>query len=227
MADDLRPDDEDDVEMMISEFHNMENEVRRILSEIRDLHLQQKYDEADQKLRNFWEARPVPFTVVLLAVLEIEDFFDDAESAFGEQEREEMLELSEQYSDLRPMFERAYLDYDEPRKDPVSGGEIGRGYDPEENVPVVEYTLLAGEKRLAETHDYPSRFVRTSYLFLDAAFDVLDDTTDDGLPISESETETIREQLEKVQKTIGKLEEMSELEIQKADREDETIDNPE
>jgi len=206
----MSQEDPTEVSSWVESYYQLEEEVAKLLDEVRDLQLQNEYRAAQERIGTFYEARSNAFKAVYYSLVGTEAFFNDVAQDVNEEAAADLQELSEEYSDLTSDFEVVSASQDTLKQAPISGGAFRRKYDSEVREPLIEYTLYSGSMPVLEATETVGETIATSRLFVEAAGASIEQTTENSLPLSDDESEEITKATERLISSVRELEDLIE-----------------
>lgn len=182
-----------------------------ILDEIQDLYLDDQFDTARAKIRNFLDARPDAFRAIHYSLIGVEEYWEDVHDQMGAEAVEHLSDISEEYDHLSLEFQIAKAEHEGPRENIITGGEIHSiNYDTYDNEIYIRHSLRSGKKDLLLTNDSISNILYNGSIYIDAGVTALQRASDQGLKLTQSELEILGDRLEDMESTITDISESLE-----------------
>lgn len=194
----------------VEAFSDSEREVRSVLDDVREAHLLGEYDDVRERLRALAEAEIGIFQLVALAVLDVEEFYDDLDAQYGDDESpptEALRALGSEYDRLADEIELVFTERVNGLQNPMPTLKCGFGYSNSANLPRLDYDLYSGDVALCEFVHPPSQSLMLARSIVASTSELLRRVEENDDPIAEAERERLAAACRSLREDVAEVDE--------------------
>jgi len=190
---------------LVEDFLDQEAGTRAFLDELQQLAAEGRYAEVRDRLRAFAEHSQGAFFTVALSLRGTAQFFADVEAQMDTEVGDKLRDLEETYGTLADEFSIVRNEQTQDRLNPVTSLSASTTYEAEEEVPLVEYTLLSGEKELFDSRESPEEVLQAAHFLVQSTTDALDAAMEDNLTVNTEELSALIDRREELESELSRL----------------------
>lgn len=182
-----------------------ERGVRALLDELDALAARGEYAAVRERVRDFALSDERAFYAVAFALTGATEFFGDVEAQLGVEPADALRDLAETYPRLEGPFGLVRLEVASDRHNPVTDVDVTTAYVPEEQVPLVEYTLYSGDVGLYDGRGSPQELLRAAGFLVGAGNDALEAALAEDRTVNTDELSELIDRREELESELGLL----------------------
>ncbi|WP_161596587.1 hypothetical protein [Salinigranum halophilum] len=193
----------------VESFYDSETEVRSVLDDLREEHLLGEYGTVRNRLRAFAEAEDGIFRIVAFTLLDIETFYEDLESQYGEDQSaptDDLRALGAEYDRLSDEFELVFAERTHELQNPMPVLRRGFRYSEGLSLPRLDYDLYSGNVKLCQFIHPPSQALMLARGVVASTCDLLERVAENNDDISETERERLAMVYENLEEELSRME---------------------
>jgi hypothetical protein len=190
---------------LVEDFLEQEAGTRSFLDEVQKLAAEGRHAEVRQRLRDFAEHSQGAFFTVALSLGGTAQFFADVEAQMDTETGETLRELADTYGNMAEEFSIVRTEKTTDRHNPVTSLSTSRTYQPEEEVPLVEYSPLSGDVTLFEGRESPEEVLQVAHFLVQSTTDALDGALEDERTVNTEELSALIDRREELDAELSTL----------------------
>lgn len=190
---------------LVEDFLAQEAGTRAFLDDLQKLAAEGRHDEVRERLRAFAEQSQGAFFTVALSLGGTAQFFADVEAQMDPEVGELLRDLETTYGTLAEEFSIVRTEQTQDRKNPITSISVSTRYLPEEEVPLVEYAPLSGDRQLAESRESPEEVLQVAHFLVQATTDALEEALENNQTVNTEELSGLIDRRDQLELELGTL----------------------
>jgi archaellum component FlaC len=190
---------------LVEDYLEQEPGTRAFLDELQKLAAEGRHDEVRDRLRDFADHSQGAFFTVALSLGGTAQFFADVEAQMDPATGEKLRDLEESYGNLAEEFSIVRSEQTQNRLNPITSLSASTTYESEEEVPLVEYTPLSGDRELFDSRESPEEVLQAAHFLVQATTDALEQATEHDQKVNTEELSALIDRREELEMELSRL----------------------